>query len=266
MSKHYLVFKDTQSMSTQEIEWNKIFQRGIGVDDDGFFGPHTLMTAARVLGDPPLPIDGHFYGQYIMYDKPENVIVFNPKGKGLISYKNSIGGSFTNTAADPTEPGSIMINNGVVIQPNACHGWLKNPESVLYRLNDGTIGMLRAMSTYQIPKNILDNIDWAIGGLGLIKDGDSKYYDPVLEGFVGKYSDPMRYTDHDVFFVDKWGWFGAINAEDLTTSQVIKILESVFAVFAVQGDGGGWDAVNGPNKQKNLHHPQWYVIQMTGGK
>jgi hypothetical protein len=264
-NRHYLVFKDTQSMTAQEKEWLKIMQRGVGVDDDGFFGMHTLMTSARELGDPPLPIDGYFYNQYMMYDKPENVVVFNPEGKGLRGYENTIAGSFANTSAVPPEPGSIMINNGEVIQPNACHGWMGCPESVLYRLNDGTIGMLRAKSTFQIPLDILNNIDWAIGGLGLIKDGDSEYYNPVLEGFSGKYSDVLRDTDHDVFFIDKWGWFGVINVEDLTTPEVIKLLESVFAVYAIQGDGGGWDAVNGTIKKKNLDHPQWYAVQCTGG-
>lgn len=75
MSSHYLVFKDTQKLEGQEKQWLEIMQAGIGVEVDGFFGTHSLFTAARVLGQVPLPADGWFYGQYFMFDKPENVLL-----------------------------------------------------------------------------------------------------------------------------------------------------------------------------------------------
>lgn len=275
-NSHYLVFKDTQGLSGQEKQWLGIMQAGIQVEKDFFFGPHSLFTAARVLGKVPLPASGYFYNAYFIFDKPEHVLPFNPKGKGIGKYKNSACAGFTNTAANPTRPGSILVNSKEVLGANACHGWFGYNESVFYATKDGRIGIKRVKNVYELcnhlriqPKDFI----FAIGGCGLINHGDPNWYNPNLEGFKRvkidgvwrNYRGPILRNDHMVYGIDQWGYAFIALFKDKTPEEIIKILKNMGVTYAVLGDGGGWAAIHGDGVKINPYKPQWNCVQMTGG-
>jgi len=186
-----------------------------------------------------------------------NVVPFNPNGP-LSGWNNTISGSFSASG----QPCSILVQDGRVKQKYACHYWYDRPESVLYRLTDGTVGMARVGTTDELPKGLR----WAVGGLGLLDN-----YDPTAEGFCkltnkeGKtenFSDVLRDTDHTVLGY-KDGLFYMVYCKSMTGAQVNAYAKKIGLELAVMLDGGHVAAINGGEEyaEINLKQKQYYAIQ-----
>lgn len=186
----------------------------------------------------------------------KNIVPFNPNGP-LSGWNNTISGSFSASK----QPCSILVQDGRVKQKYACHYWYDRPESVLYRLTDGTVGMARVGTTDELPKGLR----WAVGGLGLLDN-----YDPAAEGFckltkdgrTENFSDVLRDTDHTVLGY-KDGLFHLIYCKSMTGAQVNAYAKKIGLELAVMLDGGHVAAINGGEEYAkiNLKQKQYYAIQ-----
>ena len=185
-----------------------------------------------------------------------NIVPFNPNGP-LAGWNNTISGGFSASK----EPCSILIQDGRVKCKYACHYWYGRPESVLYRLTDGTVGIARVGTTDELPKDVR----WAVGGLGLLDN-----YDPSAEGFckltkdgrTENFSDVLRDTDHTVLGY-KEGLFHLIYCKSMTATQVNAYAKKIGLELAVMLDGGHVAAINGSDDfaKINLKQKQYYAIQ-----
>ena len=188
--------------------------------------------------------------------KAANIVPFNPNGP-LSGWKNTISGGFSASK----QPCSILVQDGKVKCRYACHYWYGRPESVMYRLTDGTVGMARVGTTDELPKNVR----WAVGGLGLLDN-----YDPTAEGFckltkdgrTENFSDVLRDTDHTVLGY-KDGLFYLIYCKSMTALSVNSYVKKVGLELAVMLDGGHVAAINGAEDYAkiNLLLRQYYAIQ-----
>ncbi|MBR2934925.1 MAG: N-acetylmuramoyl-L-alanine amidase [Oscillospiraceae bacterium] len=187
----------------------------------------------------------------------KNIVPFNPNGP-LSNWNNTISGSFSASK----QPCSILVQDGWVKQRFACHYWYDRPESVLYRLTTGEVGIARVGLTDELPKGLR----WAVGGLGLLDN-----YDPTAEGFCkltnkeGKtenFSDVLRDTDHTVLGY-KDGLFYLIYCKSMTAAQVNAFAKKLGLEMAVMLDGGHVAAINGADSfaKINLKQKQYYAIQ-----
>lgn len=161
-------------------------------------------------------------------------------------------GSFTYPRA--TTPCSILINKGETICGNSCHAFNGKPESVIYKLKDGTIGIKRCTYSTELPKNVV----WAIGGMGLLN-----MYDPNREGFSGDYADVLRKTNHNVLGV-KNGMLYGVYYKNMTAAQINEhCKEKMKFEMAILLDGGGLAAINGEESfaKININSKQGYAIQ-----
>ena len=187
----------------------------------------------------------------------KNVVPFNPNGP-LSGWKNTISGGFSASK----QPCSILVQDGWAKQKYACHYWYDRPESVIYRLTTGEVGIARVKSTDQLPKCLR----WAVGGMGLLGN-----YDPKAEGFCkltnaeGKtenFSDVLRDTNHTVLGY-KDGLFYLIYCKSMTGAQVNAFADKLGLEMAVMLDGGHVAAMNGEEDYAkiNLKQAQYYAIQ-----
>ena len=187
----------------------------------------------------------------------KNIVPFNPNGP-LSGWKNTISGGFSASK----QPCSILVQDGWVKQKYACHYWYGRPESVLYRLTTGEVGIARVKSTNQLPKCLR----WAVGGMGLLGN-----YDPKAEGFCkltnkeGKtenFSDVLRDTNHTVLGY-KDGLFHLIYCKSMTGAQVNAFADKLGLEMAVMLDGGHVAAIHGEEDfaKINLKQAQYYAIQ-----
>ena len=222
-------------------------QRRIGAAQDGILGPASAVDLAVAVGSDCWPITVQLYGHPVIVCK--DIAVSNPK-KGCKYFANSLSGSFSYVK----QPCSIAVNDGKVIRTTACHAWLGQPETVLYRLKDGRFGWKRVMYADQLPANV----KWAVGGMGLLG-----MYAPKEEGFAGQYADVLRDTDHTVLGV-KNGMVYLIYAKSLTGAQVNDLCKKSLQLdYAVMLDGGHVAAIWGDEKfaQINGAQAQYYMIQ-----
>lgn len=186
----------------------------------------------------------------------KNIVPFNPDGP-LSGWNNTISGGFSASK----QPCSILIQDGRVKQRYACHYWYDRPESVMYRLTDGTVGIARVGTTDELPKNVR----WAVGGLGLLDN-----YDPTAEGFckltkdgrTENFSDVLRDTDHTVLGY-KDGLFHLVYCKSMTGAQVNTFAKKLGLEMAVMLDGGHVAAINGAEDHAkiNLKQKQYYAVQ-----
>ena len=187
----------------------------------------------------------------------KNIVPFNPNGP-LAGWKNTISGGFSASK----QPCSILVQDGWVKQKYACHYWYDRPESVMYRLTTGEVGIARVKSTDQLPKCLR----WAVGGMGLLHN-----YAPKAEGFCkltnaeGKtenFSDVLRDTNHTVLGY-KDGLFHLIYCKSMTGAQVNAFADKLGLEMAVMLDGGHVAAIHGEEDfaKINLKQAQYYAIQ-----
>ena len=231
-------------VTTEEKRLVKAIQTAVGAQADNSIGPVTLVDIAVKVGAKCFPLAVNLYEQPSIICK--DILVFNPKA-GCKNYKNSISGSFSYQK----NPCSILINDGKVLYGNSCHYWLKNPESVLYCLQNGKHGVKRCISASELPSGV----EWAIGGLGLL---DS--YNPTAEGFTGAYSDVLRSTNHTMIGV-KNGMVYLCYCKNMTAQQVNAHAKKLNLEHAVMLDGGHVAAINSEITKINTAQIQYYAIQ-----
>ena len=224
----------------------KAIQRAVGAAEDGEIGGETMAAIAARLGADCFPITLEIYDQPTIIAK--DVVVCNPS-TGLRAYNNSLSGSFSYQK----KPCSILVNWGKAVCESACHAWLGQPETVLYRLYSGEFGIRRCMSSKELP----DSVKWAVGGMGLLD-----LYGPQEEGFSGQYADVLRRTNHTALGV-KGGMVYLIYCAGMTGREVDEHCRKLGLELAVMLDGGHVAAINGAESfaKINTGQIQYYMIQ-----
>lgn len=215
-------------------------------------------TTEQTESKEPPPVS---YPQTVLLDGmpaivAKNIVPFNPSAP-LSKWANTISGGFSASK----QPCSILVQDGKVKCKYACHYWYDRPESVLYRLTDGTVGIARVKTTDELPKSLR----WAVGGLGLLDK-----YDPTAEGFCkltanGKtenFGDVLRDTDHTMIGY-KGGLFYLVYCKSMTGAQVNAYAKKNSFEMAVMLDGGHVAAINGAESYAkiNTKQKQYYAIQ-----
>lgn len=225
----------------------KAIQGKIGAAQDGILGSASAVDLAVSVGADCWPLTIQLYQMPMIVCK--DIAVSNP-AKGCKFFANSLSGSFSYLK----QPCSIAVNDGKVLCGTACHAWLGQPETVLYRLKNGVFGWKRCTSATELPTNV----KWAVGGMGLCG-----MYAPKKEGFTGQYADVLRKSNHTALGV-KNNLIYLIYAKNMTGEQVNKLCKSDLKLeYAVMLDGGHVAAINGEEKsaQINTTQVQYYMIQ-----
>ena len=222
----------------------KAVQGAVGAVQDGSIGTQTLTDLARVVGADCWPLALDIYGCPTIIAKDLTPAAVKAP---LANFSNAISGSFSYKE----KPCSILISNGECYCSASCHAHLGKPESVLYRLKDGTLGISRMMSAGQLPLDVT----WAIGGLGLLGN-----YDPVAEGFTGKYSDVLLKNTHTMVGC-KGGFVYLVYIGSMTAQQVNAHAQKLGLDYAVMLDGGHVSAINSESSRINTAQRQYYIVQ-----
>ena len=247
--------KTVTGSTTNEKNMIKAIQAATGAVQDGMIGTQTMSDIARMVGADCFPLTLQIYSQPVIIAK--DIVPFAP-GTGLKNWTNSVSGSFSANG----KPCSILVQNGIVKRGQSCHSWKYNkPESVLYKTKGGEIKIARVVDV----KEIKDEIDWAVGGMGLLDN-----YDPNAEGFCrlthnGKtenFSDVLRKTAHTLIG-EKGGYIYLAYVKNMTAAQVDAYAKKLGLSKAVMLDGGHVAAINGTEKfaKINTGLKQAYAIQ-----
>lgn len=222
-------------------------QRVVDSKEDNSLGPASLVDIAIALDVQDLfPLCVDMYNAHIIVCKdflPAKVAA------PLKNYARAISGSFSWAEA----PCSFLISGGTVKCGVACHYWTNGcPETVLYKTNDGKVGIRRARTTEDLP----EGIKYATGGMGLCT-----FYDPAADGFIGRYVDALRKTDHTVIGY-KNGYFFLCYVPNATAKMVNQFAQDKMKFeYAIMLDGGGPAAINNEEIQINTRHMQYYIVQ-----
>lgn len=252
-----------------EVAMLKELQKVRGLEEDGSIGPASIVDIAVSQGvKDAWPVSATLYGYPVIIAK--DITAFSPAGKsGTGNWKNSILGSFTYPRAKT--PCSILMNNGKIICGDSCHSTIvvgsttyHFPETVLYILEDGTVGVKRVTYASELPNGVRT----AIGAMGLCD-----MYNPDAEGFKRlysadrktskDYSDVLRATNHN-FIGYKNGLFYLGYVYMLSGAQIQKLVTTKFKFqYALLLDGGGLASINGDSAshQIGVGIPQGYLIQ-----
>ena len=243
---------DVKYSTQNERKMNVAIQTKLGAYANGIIGVDTLSSIAQEIGADCFPLTLKMYGFPTLVAR--DIIPFSPQNKPLTGYANSMLGSFTYKRA--VDPCSILVNNGKVVFPNACHAFLGKPESVIYKTELGRVGITRALSANDLPKNTVT----AVGGMGLMQN-----YDPTAEGFAGSYADVLKRTNHNVLGYKRGLWYG-IYFPNMTASAINETVKNKFQFeYALLLDGGGLAAINGTETfaKINVGAKQGYAIQFV---
>jgi hypothetical protein len=232
--------------TTNETKMIKAIQKAVGALQDGIIGAGTMSDLAAAVNADCWPLTIKLYSNPVIICK--DITAFNP-GKGCGNYANSLSGSFSYQK----KPCSILVSKGKVLWSAACHAHINKPESVLYRLNNGSFGVKRCLSASELPSGVR----WAIGGMGLLD-----YYDTAAEGFTGAYSDVLRKTNHTVIGV-KGDLVYLCYCKNMTGTQVDAYAKKLGLTYAIMLDGGHVAAINGGESfaRINTGQAQYYLIQ-----
>lgn len=241
--------------TTNEEKLIKGIQKSIGSLEDGIIGTQTLSDIACILKSIDKPITLKIYDMPVIISK--NLVPFMPKGKKLSGWNNTINGSFLSGKT----PCSILIADGWVYYGASCHSYYNKPETVLYRLFNGTVGIKRAKSAVELP----NGVKWAIGGLGLLD-----FYNPEAEGFckctdgykTEDFSDVLRRTNHSMIGY-KNGYFYQVLCLNKSAKEVNEAAELLGLKYAIMLDGGHLAAINGTEDfaKINSNCAQYYAVQ-----
>lgn len=195
----------------------------------------------------------------ILSAAPEKVIFAELVNKQACkNYANSISGTFQYQ----NKANAILIYGGKVISNLSAHGWLGYPDTCLIYYKDGTLAVKRLVS---IPAAELQQVEWAISGLGLLD-----MYAPAKEGYAkfkknGKtynYSDVLRRTNHTAIGVKASKVYGFYLA-NMTGAEVNAYMKKQDMDFAIMLDGGHIAAVNCSQAQRNVGQKQHNIIQFV---
>ena len=212
---------------------------------DGSIGQQTLVDLACIVDAPVFPLNVTIYNSRFIVARDITPAAVNAP---LASFANSISGSFSYQQ----KPCSILVSNGKQVCGAACHAHIGKPESVLYRLTDGTFGLKRAKYASELPAGVV----WAVGGMGL-----GVNYDPAAEGFTGAYADVTRTTAHTFLGVkNKHVFLGyVVNMSGRQVNNLVK--DKLQLELAILLDGGHVAAINGKEDKRNTAQKQYYIVQ-----
>lgn len=232
--------KDVVGSTSEEVRMIKAIQRSVGALDNGWIGNQTLSDIAAKLGADCWPLNVEMYGQPTLIARDiEPVNMSGPLPR------NAISGSFSWQG----QPCSILVRGGKVVRGMSCH--CPTPESVLYKTRDGGVHMARVHSV-----SALDNVVWAVGGLGLLDR-----YDPAAEGFTGAYADVLRKTNHTVLGYKGGLLYGAY-CKAMTAQQVNAFVRDKLKLeYAVMLDGGHVAAIHAAVSRINTNQRQYYAVR-----
>ena len=232
--------KDVVGSTSEEVRMIKAIQRSVGALENGWIGNQTLSDIAAKLGADCWPLNVELYGQPAILAR--DIDPLNLSGR---LPENSISGSFSWQG----QPCSILVRAGRVVRGMSCH--YPRPESMLYKTRDGGVHMARVSSV-----SALDNVVWAVGGLGLLDR-----YDPAAEGFTGAYSDVLRKTNHTALGY-KGGLLYGVYCRSMTAQQVNAFCRDKLKLeYAVMLDGGHVAAINGACNKINTQMRQFYAVR-----
>ena len=235
--------KDVVGSTSEEVRMIKAVQKAVGALDNGYIGAQTMSDIAIKVGASCWPLNVELYSQPTIIGK--DIDPYNPKG---VLPANAISGSFN----EGTVPCSILVRNGTTVCAWACHASLGKPESVIYKLKTGKVGIARVKNVSELPSGV----QWAVGGFGLLSN-----YDPVAEGFTGKFSDVVRKTNHTVLGV-KNGMMYGVYCKNMSASEVNTFCKSKLKLeLAIMLDGGHVAAINGAVNKINTKLRQLYCIK-----
>lgn len=241
--------KDITYSTNSEKKMFQAVQRAIGAYDNGIIGAQTMSDIAVKVGAKCFPITLQLYGYPTIIGN--DLLAFDPNG-GLKNYNNSISGSFTWPSDE--KPCSILINKGQAVYSAACHAYMGKPESVIYRLNNGTFGIKKCKGTAELPTGVR----WAVGGMGLLGN-----YDPAGEGFTGAQAGVLRKTNHTVLAVKNGKVYG-VYYKNMTGAQInTHCRDKMQFEMAIMLDGGHIAAINGAESfvKINTSQKQGYGLQ-----
>lgn len=237
---------DFKGLTTNEDKMFKGIQNALNIYTNGWIGTQTMSSLAMAVGADCFPLTLELYGQPCIICK--DILPFNPKS-GVKNFKNTLSGSFSDTLV----PVSILIQDGEQIRGHSCHFWEGYPESVIYKTIDDKIGIARVKTINELPK-----LKWAVGGMGLLDN-----YNPQAEGFVGKFSDVLRTTNHTVLG-EKNGYFYLLYLKSMSATQINTFCKNKLMLDkAILLDGGHIAAINGDEAfaKINTSQKQLYAIQ-----
>lgn len=243
---------NVKGSTANETRLIKGIQSAIGANPDGIIGPQTISDLACKLKANCFPVTLKVYNMPVIIAR--DIVPIAAPNKGLSAFPNSISGSFyIAQAVGSNVPVSICVSGGVVHRQYACHAREGYPESVLYRLKSGEIGIKRVNDVGQLPYGL----SWAVGGMGLLE-----MYNPTSEGFVGKFSDVLRNTNHTMLGV-KNGHVYMAYCKAMTGKQVNDFAQLLGLEKSIMLDGGHVAAINGAESfaKINTALKQAYVIQ-----
>lgn len=242
--------RDISASTVSEKKMFTAIQNAIKAYPNGIIGAQTMSDIAVKVGAKCFPVTLQLYGCPTIIGN--DLLAFDPNS-GLKNYGNTISGSFTYPSGQT--PCSILVNNGKTVCGYACHAYTTNqPESVIYRLNNGKFGIKRVKFTTELPKDV----KWAVGGMGLLN-----FYDPVGEGFTGAQAGVVRKTAHTVLGVKNNMVYG-VYYKNMTGAQInAHCRDKMQFEMAIMLDGGHIAAINGAEKfaKINTSQKQGYGIQ-----
>lgn len=247
--------KTITGSTNSEKKMIKAIQKALSAVVDGMIGTQTMSDIARLVDADCFPLTLTIYSNPVIIAKD-----FKPyasEGATITKHTNAISGSFLSGK----DPCSVMIRDGEVISPNSCHFWQGYPESVLYRLKDGTFGIKRVRMSKELPEGVVT----AVGGMGLLDN-----YNPSAEGFCkvvtnGKtqdFSDVLRKTNHTMLGV-KGKHVYLCYCKNMTAAQVNAYAKKLGLDLAIMLDGGHVAAINGEESfaKINTSQRQYYIVK-----
>lgn len=237
--------------TASETAMIKAIQEAVNAVPDGEIGTQTMSDIACQVNADCFPLTLKIYNAPVIIAR--DIIPFSAGGSKLSDYKNTINGSFYANG----RPCSILIQDGIVIQKDACHASYGKPESVIYKTFTSGVGVMRAKNVSELPKGLL----WAVGGVGLLNN-----YDPAAEGFckLGKedFSDVLRKTNHSMLGY-KNGYCYLVYCANMTAAEVNDLAKKFCFHMAIMLDGGHVAGINGVETfaKINTAEKQYYMIQ-----
>lgn len=223
------------------------FQKKHNLKPDGIVGPDTWAAISEgIIRDTVL--------EGVKCIICADITPAELKGKGSVSnYNNSICGTFTYPSG--VNVCSILVSRGATLGAYSCHYWEAQgncPESVIYRTQDNKIDIKRCKTASELPVGTV----WAVGGMGLLTN-----YDPKIEGFIGRYADVRRKTDHNVLAILPDDQIVLALCENMNDIQINNWARAIGARIAILLDGGHLAAINSARFDKRSKTRQGVILQ-----
>lgn len=234
----------------------KFIQEGLGIPEDGFFGQQTLIETALEFNrigsiDIDFPIETRMYNGFAIFGE-DIELVHSLNKKSVKDYKYAISGTFQHREANETV--SIFKSGDNVYRSLGSKVWNGKSESVLYK-KDGEFHLRRVDYVKE-----LGDVDWAVGGLGLIHKDYPDYYQPDWEGFTGRFSDVLRHTEHVLLGVTETDQLVGFLYSKCRMKNFLGLAKKLKLKYAISLDGGSIAAINTPTFDYNKYTKQNNLI------